>query len=178
MAVDRTSKLAFAELASEATVVSALAFWQGVVAAVAYRIHTVLTDNGVQFASLSHRPTPAGHLFDQYCAGQGIEHRRTQVAHPWTNGQVERMNRTVKEATVQRYFYQTQQELNEHLQSFLAAYTGAKRLKKLRGRTSYEYICAEYEKIRLSSRKTQPMTSWDYTVNLYTAGDVCYTYIL
>lgn len=146
VAVDRTSKLAFAELASEATVASAVAFWQRVVAAVPYRIHTVLTDNGVQFAPLPHRPTPAGHLFDQYCAGQGIEHRRTQVAHPWTNGQVERMNRTVKEATVQRYFYESQQELNAHLQTFLDAYNGAKRLKKLRGQTPYEYVCAEYEK--------------------------------
>jgi hypothetical protein len=146
VAVDRTSKLAFAELAGEATVATALAFWQRVVAAVPYRIQTVLTDNGVQFAPLPHRPTPAGHLFDRYCAAQGIEHRRTQVAHPWTNGQVERMNRTVKEATVQRYFYQTQQELNNHLQAFLAAYNGAKRLKKLRGQTPYEYICAEYEK--------------------------------
>ncbi len=146
VAVDRTSKLAFAELASEATVATALAFWRQVVAAVPYRIHKVLTDNGVQFASLPHRPTPQGHLFDQYCAEQGIEHRRTQVAHPWTNGQVERMNRTVKEATVQQYFYQTQVELNTHLQTFLAAYNGAKRLKKLRGQTPYEFICAEYQK--------------------------------
>ena len=146
VAVDRTSKLAFAELASEATVATALAFWQRVVAAVPCKIHTVLTDNGVQFAPLPHRVTPTGHAFDRYCAAAGIEHRRTKVAHPWTNGQVERMNRTVKEATVQRYFYQSQQELNEHLQCFLAAYNGAKRLKKLRGQTPYEFICAEYEK--------------------------------
>ena len=54
------------------------------------------------------------------CDEHGIEHRFTKPAHPWTNGQVERMNRTSKEATVQRYHYQTTTEPNEHLQAFFA----------------------------------------------------------
>ncbi|WP_374700420.1 MULTISPECIES: integrase core domain-containing protein [Cobetia] len=33
------------------------------------------------------------------CHRYGIEHRLTRPFHPWTNGQVERMNRTIKEAT-------------------------------------------------------------------------------
>ena len=40
----------------------------------------------------------------------GIEHRPTKIKHPWTNGQVERMNRTIKEATVQRYHSNTHRE--------------------------------------------------------------------
>lgn len=32
------------------------------------------------------------------------------------------MNRTIEEATVQRFHYQTTSELNEHLQAFLLAY--------------------------------------------------------
>jgi hypothetical protein len=36
--------------------------------------------------------------------------------HPWTNGQVERMNRTLKDATVKRYFYETHDQLRAHLQ--------------------------------------------------------------
>ena len=35
----------------------------------------------------------------------GIEHRFTKINHPWTNGQVERMNRTIKDATVRRFHY-------------------------------------------------------------------------
>ena len=35
---------------------------------------------------------------------------RLPWAHPWTNGPVERMNRTLKEATIQRFHYQTTAE--------------------------------------------------------------------
>src|SRR5690606_9692850 len=61
--------------------------------------------------------------------------------HPWTNGQVERMNRTIKEATVKRFYYETHNELREHLANFVAAYNFAKRLKTLQGLTPYEFIC-------------------------------------
>jgi hypothetical protein len=50
------------------------------------------------------------------------------------------MNRTIKEATVKRYYYETHQQLKEHLKFFLAAYNFAKRLKRLTGLTPYEYI--------------------------------------
>ncbi len=56
------------------------------------------------------------------------------------------MNRTLKEATVQRYHYQTTDQLNEHLQAFLLAYNHAKRLKILRGLTPHEFICAQWLK--------------------------------
>ena len=36
-----------------------------------------------------------GHPFDRACRRHGIEHRLTKPNHPWTNGQVERMNRTI-----------------------------------------------------------------------------------
>ncbi len=50
------------------------------------------------------------------------------------------MNRTIKEATVKRYHYETHDQLKEHLAQFLAAYNFAERLKMLRGLTPYEYI--------------------------------------
>ncbi len=71
----------------------------------------------------------------------GIEHRTTKAKHPRTNGQVERMNRTIKEATVQRYRYDNHQQLRQHLNDFVAACNFGRRLKTLKGLTSYEYIC-------------------------------------
>ena len=82
--------------------------------------------------------------FDQICRAHGIEHRLTKPNHPWTNGQVERMNRTLKEATVKRYHYETHDQLKAHLAAFLDAYNFAKRLKTLRGLTPYEAICSAW----------------------------------
>ena len=48
------------------------------------------------------------------------------------------MNRTIKEATVQRYHYD---QLEAHLADFISAYNYARRLKTLKGLTPYEYIC-------------------------------------
>ena len=52
VAIDRTSKFAFVELVERADMRAAAAFLQALIAAVPYRIHTVLTDNGIQFADL------------------------------------------------------------------------------------------------------------------------------
>ena len=51
------------------------------------------------------------------------------------------MNRTIKEATVKRFHYETHAQLRAHLQTFVDAYNFARRLKTLRGMTPYEHIC-------------------------------------
>ena len=80
------------------------------------------------------------HRFDQICRDHGIEHRLTKPNHPWTNGQVERMNRTIKDATVKRYHYDSHDQLRQHLQIFMDAYNHGRRLTNLRGLTPYEYV--------------------------------------
>ena len=59
---------------------------------------------------------------------------------------MERLNRTLKEATVRRYHYQTTAELNEHLQAFVLAYNHAKRPKTLRGLMPHECVCVQWQK--------------------------------
>ena len=146
VAIDRTSKFAFVQLTRTTSRVSASAFLEALIAAVPYKIHTVLTDNGIQFTyppRYADGPTARymTHMFDMRCEENSIEHRLTKVRHPWTNGQVERMNRTIKEATVKRYHYDSHRQLETHLTDFIAAYNYARRLKTLRGLTPYEFIC-------------------------------------
>ena len=79
--------------------------------------------------------TIRAHAFEHACALANIDHRLTKPKHPWTNGQVERMNRTIKDDTVRRFYYETYEQLRSHLTDFVAAYNFAKRLKTLKGRS-------------------------------------------
>ena len=137
---------------------------------VPYRIHTILTEppewrhrfnpdgGGIQFAEQPRNcntPYSRQMRFDMICEANGIEHRLTKPNHPWSSedqktirgivfprdGQVERMNRTIKDATVKGYHYDSHGQLRAHLTDFLAAYNVARRLKTLSGLTPYEYIC-------------------------------------
>lgn len=153
--IDRVTKFAFAELHERATRRTAAELLHRLIEAVPYRIHTVLNDNGTQFTTPGSKRSAVteiraaieagevfrAHAFELACARADIDHRLTKPNHPWTNGQVERMNSTIKEATVRRYYYDSHDRRREHLTNFLAAYNFAKRLKTLKGLTPYEYIC-------------------------------------
>ena len=125
VAIDRTSKFTVVQLVKKTGRTSASAFLESVIKAFPYKIHTVLTDNGIQFTfprRYADGPTARymTHMFDMRC--REIDHRLTKVKHPWTNGQVERMNRTIKEATVKRYHYDSHHQLEAHLAVFIDAY--------------------------------------------------------
>ena len=128
-------------------------FLRRLIEAVPYKVHTVLTDNGTHFTPLATRSPVEiremiaeqkpfrAHAFEYACATNDVDHRLTKPKHPWTNGQVERMNRTIKDATVKRYFYETHEQLRTHLRDFVDAYNFARRLKTLKGLTPYEFVC-------------------------------------
>jgi transposase InsO family protein len=160
VAIDRTSKFAFTKMHEKATRRVAADFLRALIKAVPYKIHTVLTDNGTHFtdpdgdcwrpteikAMIERGKTFRAHSFELACAENDIDHRLTKPRHPWTNGQVERMNRTIKEATVKRFYYETHDQLRSHLADFVSAYNFAKRLKTLKGLTPYEQICKLWTK--------------------------------
>jgi transposase InsO family protein len=174
VAIDRTSKFAFVELHEKATTRVAAEFLAALLKAVPYKVHTVLTDNGIQFTTpgaggsavpeirdaLAKGELFRAHAFELACAKAGIDHRTTKPKHPWTNGQVERMNRTIKDATVKRFHYDDHDQLRRHLTDFVSAYNFGRRLKTLKGLTPYEFICkrwtAEPDRFMLNPLQQMP----------------------
>jgi transposase InsO family protein len=181
VAIDRTTKFAFVELHEKATRRVAGDFLRALAAAVPYKIHTVLADNGTHFTD----PTGDGwtpediremreqklpfrcHAFEAACADLNVEHRLTKPRHPWTNGQVERMNRTIKEATVKRYHYDSHDQLRQHLSYFVAAYNFGRRLKTLKGLTPYETICKAWLAEPQHFTSDRPIKFRDQTVRSF-----------
>jgi transposase InsO family protein len=149
LAIDRASKFTHVASLDADTKADGAAFLRGVVATFPHRIHTVLTDNGMAFADLPknrgrHAAMEAifgGHIFDRVCEEHGIEHRPTRPYHPWTNGQAERMNRTVKDAAPKTFHHPDLGALKAHVLAFVTAYDYAKHLKALRWRTPFQAIC-------------------------------------
>ena len=83
------------------------------------------------------------HMFAMRCADNCIEHRFTKFNHASANGQVERMNRTIKDATIKRYHYNNSDQLRRHLDDFVSA-SNFGRMKTLKGLTPYEFICKRW----------------------------------
>ena len=169
-AIDRTSKSAVARLCAEATRRAARQFLEEVLIVVPCRLHAIPTDRArdgaigpspmaraIQFAGQArNRDTifPRMSRVDMIRDANKIEHRPTRPNHPWseedhttvrwtggpTNGQVERMNRAIKDATTTRHHHDGHEHLRAHLDPFLDASNHARRLKTLKGLTPVQFI--------------------------------------
>jgi hypothetical protein len=154
LAIDRVSRFTVVEFHDSAGKMEGAAFLRHVVASFPYAIHTVLTDNGMAFADLPKNRGRypeivaifGGHIFDRVCQQHGIEHRLTKPYHRWTNGQAERMNRTIKDATTKAFHYPGRDALKAHVLAFVTAYNFAKHLKALRWRTPFQYTCDAWQR--------------------------------
>ena len=76
VAIDRTSKFAYVELHKRATKMIAAEFLRHLIAAVPYKIHTILTDNGIQFKN--REPGPHGHGAHLRAQLPGERHRASR----------------------------------------------------------------------------------------------------
>ncbi|MCL0069058.1 integrase core domain-containing protein, partial [Thermodesulfovibrionales bacterium] len=114
-------------------------------------INYILTDNGFEFTYKvlpKHKRTNKIHPFDKICYKHKIQHRTIKFKHPqvdawgrpWTNGMVERFNRTVKEQVLTKYHFCSIFEMNGKLIEFINRYNFERRLKSLNYKTPAQYL--------------------------------------
>ncbi len=102
-------------------------------------IERVLTDNGREYCG-----RPLQHAFELYLAIQQIQHRRTDIGSPETNGFCERFHRTVKEefyaVAFRKTFYESLDQLLRDLDRYLEFYNRERAHQGYRtqGRTPYQ----------------------------------------
>ncbi|WP_233093083.1 hypothetical protein [Paracoccus sp. IB05] len=135
--IDRRNKLAVTQPIDKADSKTVWEFRSHMLAAVPCQVHTIFADNGIQLAEqpwnrnticsgpmrfdmICEIQTRLRHRFEKPWRG-GIEHRLTKPNPPSTNGQAERMNRTIREVTVKRFHYDRYGQLRAHLTDFMAA---------------------------------------------------------
>lgn len=84
-------------------------------------VRNILTDNGSEYCGKKDE-----HEYELLLDTVGIKHRRTKVRTPWTNGFVERFNRTVLEeflsVAFRRKWYYSVEQLQKDLDEWLTHY--------------------------------------------------------
>ena len=108
VAIDRATRWVFVRVYASKSATNARRFLKELHKAAAFRIRTILTDNGKEFTDrfvTTGERTPTGqHAFDELCAALGIEHRLTRPRRPQTNGMVERFNGRIEEVLRSHHF--------------------------------------------------------------------------
>ena len=150
VAIDRTSKYVYVEVYDNKRIETSKVFLENTIRQYPYKINKILTDNGMEFTFEllieEKRPKNRQHPFDEICKKNQIEHRLTLFKHPWTNGQVERMNGKIKTNTTKKFYYDSIEQFKEHLYFYLLEYNFHTPLKILNFKTPFEKIKDEYEK--------------------------------
>ena len=142
-AIDRVAKIAFVMIGRRKNKETGARFLKTVIVFFPYRINYILTDNGFEFsykALPKHRKTKKAHPFDRICRQHKIQHRTIKFKHPWTNGMVERFNRTLKDQVLKKYLFSSIFEMNGKLIEFINRYNMEKRLKSLNYKTPAQYL--------------------------------------
>ena len=85
------------------------------------KVETVLSDNGLEFCGRQNR-----HPYELFLQLEEIEHRRTKVGRPQSNGYIERFHRAlldehlrVRDGTT---WYESVSEMQEDLDAYLETY--------------------------------------------------------
>ncbi len=123
--IDTHCNIGFAKLYTERTGLTAADFLNDKVLPFfdehGMRVLRMLTDNGVEYCGRQE-----SHPYELYLHLNEIEHSRTRVRHPQTNGSVERLNQTIQDefysVAFRKKLYKTIEEIQADLNEFMAYY--------------------------------------------------------
>jgi transposase InsO family protein len=133
VAIDLASRVVFTELRPTCGNADTIAFLEHALAAFdaqGIRVRRVLTDNGSGYKRTFH----------ERAAALGVRHTRTQPYHPWTNGRVERFNRTIQHECLYRDQFHEEQERDLAVALFVAYYNGDRPHQALGGLTPLDWL--------------------------------------
>jgi len=147
VAIDRATRLLYYKVYKNKSSDNAVAFLKECKAYFPFYITHILTDNGLEFTDKWARGkgfVSGNHKFDLECSEDNIEHRLTAPYTPQTNGMVERVNGTIKNATIKAEDYNNIEEVKVELNKFLIYYNFNRRhgslRKELKVRTPFEAV--------------------------------------
>jgi transposase-like protein len=142
LAIDRATRMVFLELYERKGKEESADFLFKCLSFFPFRIYTILTDNGREFTMRGAKPfgkeIKNEHLFELACKIFGIEHRKTKVRHPWTNGMAEKMVDITKDHTTRINHYKNSDEALADIKRFQIVHNFQRRLKALNFKSPYE----------------------------------------
>jgi len=115
VAIDLASRVVITELRPTCGNVDTIGFLEHAIAAFdarGIRVQRVLTDNGAGYRRTFH----------EHAAALGLRHTRTKPYHPWTNGRVERFNRTIQQECLYSESFHAEEERDLAVALFVAYY--------------------------------------------------------
>ena len=153
--IDTFSNIGFAKVYVEKTAVIAADFLNDKVLPFfderGMRVLRVLTDRGTEYCGV-----PEHHPYELFCYLNDVEHSKTKVRHPQTNGCTERLNQIILEEFYQVAFrkklYTSLDEIQKDLDEFMDGYNNERtnQGKHCQGRTPMETFKAgmgEYDRL-------------------------------
>ncbi len=147
VAIDRATRLLYYKVYENKTAANAVEFLKECKEFFPFYITHILTDNGLEFTDKWARgkgKVSGNHKFDIECTKDEIEHRLTAPYTPQTNGMVERVNGTIKNATIKAEDYDNIDDVKKDLNKFLIFYNFNRRhgslRKELKVRTPFDAV--------------------------------------
>jgi transposase InsO family protein len=126
-----------------------------------YEEHDVLIDHALTDNGREYCGRPLSHPFELFLAINQIEHRRTDIGSPQTNGFCERFHRTVKEeffsVAFRKTFYESVAQLQADLDRYLDFYNRERAHQgyRTKGRTPYQTYLDGIAEMRASKEVGQ-----------------------